>query len=123
MYEVGLSTSFVAFHVMPGAEGPEGELHSHDYRLDVVVSSSSLDERGMVCNLDVLDEALNKTVAIVSHENLEVIRPPDAEAVTVEGVARGAHTQLARDLPPESGLAVRGWESAHAFGGYSAPIT
>jgi 6-pyruvoyltetrahydropterin/6-carboxytetrahydropterin synthase len=122
-YEVGLSTSFVAFHEMPGVEGPEGELHSHDYRLDVVVSSSSLDERGMVCDLDVLDEALNKAVAIVSQENLELIRPPDVEAVTVEVVARWAHTALARDLPPESGLAVRVWESARAFGGYSSPIT
>src|SRR5918992_1645286 len=123
MYEVGLSTSFVAFHVMPGAEGPEGELHSHDYRLDVVVSNSALDERGMVCDLDVLDEALTKAVGIVANEDLEIIRPPDAEAVTVEIVARWAHTQLAADLPPASELSVRVWESARAFGGYSSPIT
>ena len=40
---------------MPGVEGPEGELHEHDYRLEVVVEREKLDDRGMVCDLDVLD--------------------------------------------------------------------
>jgi hypothetical protein len=33
--------------MMPGIEGPEGELHSHDYRLEVVVRDTELDDRGM----------------------------------------------------------------------------
>ena len=33
---------------------PEGELHAHDYRFDVVVARGELDEHGMVCDLDVL---------------------------------------------------------------------
>ena len=123
VYEVGLSKSFVAFHVMPGMEGPEGELHSHDYRLDVVVSRADLDERGMVCDLDVLDAALEKIVSVVAGETLEVIQPAAAEAVTVEILARWAHTELAVALDLEANLSVRAWESPVAFGGYAAPIT
>jgi 6-pyruvoyl-tetrahydropterin synthase len=57
-YEVGLSREVRAFHVMPGMAGPEGQRHHHDYRIDVVVERRDLDERGMVCDLDLLEAAL-----------------------------------------------------------------
>lgn len=123
MYEVGLSTAFNARHVMPGVEGPEGELHEHDYRLEVVASRGHLDERGMVCDLDQLERALRDTVGIVEGKDLEVIRPPHAEAVTVEVLARWSHAEVGRRLGENSVemLSVRVWESPVAFGGYSAP--
>ena len=43
MFEVGTSIQFPAQHVMPGVEGPEGVLHSHNYRLEVVVEREKLD--------------------------------------------------------------------------------
>jgi 6-pyruvoyltetrahydropterin/6-carboxytetrahydropterin synthase len=121
MFQVGTAIEFPAQHIMPGVEGPEGELHEHDYRLDVVVEREKLDDRGMVCDLDVLDAALQGIDATVRGKNLEVIRPADAEAVTVEVFARWAHDFLA-DAIRNTGaevLSVRVWESAVAFGGYS----
>jgi 6-pyruvoyl tetrahydropterin synthase len=53
MYEVGLSRTMRACHVMPGRPGSEGRLHCYDYRIDVVVDRERLDESGMVCDLDV----------------------------------------------------------------------
>ncbi|MGH9135015.1 MAG: 6-pyruvoyl trahydropterin synthase family protein [Ilumatobacteraceae bacterium] len=124
MFQVGTAIEFTAQHIMPGVEGPEGELHSHDYRLDVIVEREQLDARGMVCDLDILDAALQRIDGIVRGKNLEVIRPPDAEAVTVEVFARWAHDFLA-DAIHDTGvetLSVRVWESALAFGGYSARL-
>ena len=124
MFQVGTSIEFTAQHVMPGVEGPEGELHEHDYRLDVVVEREKLDERGMVCDLDVLDAALARVDAIVAGQNLDVIRPDDAEAVTVEVFARWAHDFLADALRGTGAedLAVRVWESPTAFGGYRGQL-
>jgi 6-pyruvoyltetrahydropterin/6-carboxytetrahydropterin synthase len=123
VYEVGLSKSFVAWHVMPGAPAPEGELHTHDYRLDVVVSRADLDDTGMVCDLDLLEAALDKIVGYVADQNLEIIRPDGVEAVTVEVLARWAHDALASELSLRADLAVRVFESPIAFGGYSAPMS
>lgn len=124
MYEVGLRESFRAWHVMPDMEGPEGELHSHDYRLDVVLSRSELDNKGMVCDIDVVEAALRETVEEIAEKDLEVIKPPDAHAVTVEVLARWVHSNLAGRLPsdPAQTLHVRVWESPVAFGGYNAPL-
>ena len=48
MFQVGTAIEFPAKHVMPGMEGPEGQLHEHQYRLEVLVEREQLDERGMV---------------------------------------------------------------------------
>ena len=58
MYAVGTVPRCSAWHVMPGDPGPEGHLHTHDYRLELVVESSQLRGKGWVCDLDVLNAAL-----------------------------------------------------------------
>ena len=121
--EVGLSRNVHAFHVMPGMPGPEGELHDHDYRIEIVVDREQLDERGMVCDLDVLEAALIELTSRVEDRNLEEIRPAEAEAVTVEVFARWVHDTLSPVVAAAGGetLAVRVWETPVAFGGYRAP--
>jgi 6-pyruvoyltetrahydropterin/6-carboxytetrahydropterin synthase len=121
--EVGLSRGVRAFHIMPGLPGPEGELHDHDYRIDVVVEREGLDDRGMVCDLDVLEAALAELTGRVEGRNLEEIRPAAAEAVTVEVFARWVHDVLSPTVAAAGGqaLAVRVWETPAAFGGYRAP--
>jgi 6-pyruvoyltetrahydropterin/6-carboxytetrahydropterin synthase len=122
-YEVGAGVTVSALHQMP-VEGPEGELHAHDYRIDVVVGRPDLDEHGMVCDLDVLRASLRETAALVEGRDLEEIRPPAAEAVTVEVFARWVHERLAPVVRQTGGqtLAVRVWESASEFGAYSGPV-
>lgn len=125
MYEVGTAIEVHASHVMPGVAGPEGQLHEHDYRLDVVVERAQLDEPGWVCDLDLLHAALAEAARRVDGQNLEVIRPAGLDAVTVEVFARWLHATLAAAVRNAGGevLGVRVWESARAFGGYRAPVT
>jgi 6-pyruvoyltetrahydropterin/6-carboxytetrahydropterin synthase len=120
MYETGTAAQVRAFHVMPEMPPPEGELHSHDYRLEVVARREELDDRGMVVDLDVLGGALEDAARQVEDANLDKIRPEQAAAVTVEVFARWLHGRLAEALGPLPAvmLAVRVWESPVAFGGY-----
>ena len=124
-FEVGASAALRALHRMPWLPPPEGDLHAHDYRIELVVERTTLDERGMVCDLDVVDRALRDAVGALEGKDLDMIRPPDAEAVTVEILARWFHSRLAEPIRLAGGerLAVRVWESATAFGGYRAPVS
>jgi 6-pyruvoyltetrahydropterin/6-carboxytetrahydropterin synthase len=119
-YEVGLTREVRAFHIMPGLPGPEGQLHHHDYRIEIVVDREQLDDRGMVCDLDMLEAAATKLTGRIEGRNLDEIRPADAEAVTVEVFARWVHDTLSPTIASAGGdtLAVRVWESPVAFGGY-----
>src|SRR5256884_290330 len=120
--EVGLSRSVRAFHIMPGLPGPEGELHDHDYRIEIVVDREQLDGRGMVCDLDVLEAALTELTSRVEDRNLEETRPAGPGAATVELSARWVHAPLSPAVAAAGGetLAVRVWETPVAFGGYRA---
>jgi 6-pyruvoyltetrahydropterin/6-carboxytetrahydropterin synthase len=124
MYAVGTAADVRAWHVMPGAPEPEGKLHTHDYRLELVVESSQLRGQGWVCDLDLLNAALAGVVARVADQDLEIIRPQSAEAVTVEVFARWVHDELSEAVRYAGGemLGVRVWESPTAFGGYRATV-
>jgi 6-pyruvoyltetrahydropterin/6-carboxytetrahydropterin synthase len=121
MFQVGTAVTLRAEHVMPGVEGPEGELHDHDYRLEAVVEREKLDDRGMVCDLDVLNAAMQAIHDHLHGRNLELIRPQEAEAVTVEVFAQWVHGELAGALSGTGAetIRVRVYENADAFGGYS----
>jgi 6-pyruvoyltetrahydropterin/6-carboxytetrahydropterin synthase len=123
-FEVGASAHLRALHRIPWLPPPEGDLHAHDYRVEVVVERAGLDRRGMVCDLDVVEAALRAAVEVVEGKDLDIIRPEGAEAVTVEILARWFHERLAEPIHAAGGeaLAVRVWESPTAFGGYAAQL-
>ena len=124
MYQVGTAIEFTAQHIMHGLEGPEGELHEHDYRVEVLVERKDLDDLGMVCNIDVLNAALQQIDDRLRGKNVDVIRPDGVESVTVEVFAKWTYTELARQLAGSGvdTLAVRVWESGDAFGGIRARV-
>jgi 6-pyruvoyltetrahydropterin/6-carboxytetrahydropterin synthase len=124
MFQVGTAIEFPAQHIMTGMDGPEGVLHEHQYRLEVLVEREQLDPRGMVCDLDVLDAVLQRIDDTLRDQNLEVIQPPDAEAVTVEVFAEWAHRAIGSELRASGVdvLSVRVFENADAFGGFTGRL-
>ena len=124
-YEVGVRAPLTALHRLPWATGPEAEPHAHEYLIEVVVGREELDERGMVCDLDVLQPALAEALGRLEGKDLDaIVRPGEVEAVTVEVLARWLHDALGAALAgtgPER-LSVRVWESESAFGGYGGRV-
>lgn len=122
MFEVGASATVRAFHAMPDQPPPENERHPHDYRVEVVAERERLDERGMVCDLDVVRASLHDVVERLRDHDLEDVCR--TEPVTVEVLASWIHRQLAPALRSDGAerLSVRAWESEDAFGGIRAAV-
>jgi 6-pyruvoyltetrahydropterin/6-carboxytetrahydropterin synthase len=124
-FEVGLSLALSAVHRLPWAVGPEAEPHAHDYRIEVIVERAGLDGHGMVVDLDVLQAGLEQLTGRLQGQDLDaIIDPPDADAVTVEILARWIHGELSETVrrAGADALAVRVWESPDAFGGYRGAV-
>jgi 6-pyruvoyltetrahydropterin/6-carboxytetrahydropterin synthase len=117
MFEVGATARFRAFHIMPLQPPPENERHPHDYRVEVVAERERLDERGMVCDLDVVTAELANVTERARDCDLGDVC--GAESVTVEVLAAWIHAQLAPALKGDGAefVSVRVWESEDAFGG------
>jgi 6-pyruvoyltetrahydropterin/6-carboxytetrahydropterin synthase len=62
--------------------------------------------------------------ARIRDQDLEAIRPAEAEAVTVEVLARWAHGELGAAIRQSGAetLSVRVWETPADFGGYAGPL-
>ena len=123
-FEVGASRPLRALHRLPWGSEAERQPHVHDYRIEIVVGRSVLDERGVVCDLDVLRAALDDVLGELEGRDLEEICPPGTDGVTVERLAHWLHTQLTQAVQGAGGdtLAIRVWEAPDAFGGYRAPV-
>jgi 6-pyruvoyltetrahydropterin/6-carboxytetrahydropterin synthase len=117
MFEVGATARFRAFHIMPLQPPPENERHPHDYRVEVVAERERLDERGMVCDLDVVTAGLADVTERARDRDLADVC--GAESVTVEVLAAWIHAQLTPLLTRDGAefVSVRVWESEDAFGG------
>ena len=125
MYQTGTEREVRAFHVMPDMPPPEGERHSHDYRLTLVVSREELDDKGMVVDLDVLVGALEELTERLRDGDLDEIigKEIGSDAVTVEAFAHWVHGKIGGAIgSPGSTLAVRVYENATEFGGYSGVL-
>jgi len=122
-YEVGAVVALRAMHAMP-VEGPEGDLHAHDYRIELVASRGELDERGMVVDLDAVRALLAEVLDPLRGRDLAPIAPVGAEGVTVEVFARWVHDRLAHALAEHGAESarVRVWESEAEFAGYAASL-
>src|SRR5687767_9837535 len=118
MYETGTAVQVRALHCMPDLPPPEGELHAHDYRIEVVAHRHELDAQGMVVDLDLLNAALEQIADTVRDRNLDDVL--GTAPVTVEVFAHWAHGELARRLQQHGdlGIRVRVFESPEQFGGY-----
>ena len=123
-FEVGASRPLRALHRLPWGSEAEREPHEHEYRIEVVVESAELDERGVVCDLDVLQAALGDVLGRLEGRDLDRIKPEDADGVTVELLARWLHGELREAVQRAGGqwLAIRVWEAPDAFGGYRSAV-
>jgi len=125
MYQTGTAREVRAFHTMPDMPPPEGEKHSHDYRLTLVVSREELDEKGMVVDLDVLIGALEDLTERLQDNDLDEIIAPEIgkDSVTVEAFAHWVHGKIGAAIAtPGATLEVRVYENATEFGGYSGVL-
>ena len=122
MFQVGATTAFRASHRMPDHPPPENELHEHDYRVEVTAEREELDERGMVCDLDVVTGSLADVTERLRGRDLSGICEMDA--VTVEALAGWIHGEIADPLGMDGAefVSVRVWESEDLFGGVRARV-
>jgi 6-pyruvoyl-tetrahydropterin synthase len=90
--------------------------------VEVVAERERLDDRGMVCDLDVITDGLADAAQRLRDRDLaEVCGTP---VVTVEVLAAWIHARLASPFRNDGAefLSVRVWESDDAFGGIRAHL-
>lgn len=121
MYECGVLRQFKAKHALIGDFGHESKLHYHNYRVEISVKGSSLNEDGFLFNLAELEEKSDEIVSsMLSFPSLNKIPGINGANPSAENLAIHILESIAQkiDLEPLESLAVTVWESTTAWASY-----
>ena len=93
-------------------EGKCENLHGHNWRVDVVVASDTLDDTGMAIDFKILKGLIEEILDDYDHRYLNDVSPFDRINPTTENMARHLFERLGSRLPdPVRMESVTCWES------------
>jgi len=117
-YALGVNTEFTAKHFLVGGDfGPEGELHAHDYRVEVVLEGDELDEHGFLVDIVRVKAELARLVDRYRDTILNELPELDGKNPGCEEFSRVFAESLRDGLDTEklSNLTVKIWENPEAW--------
>ncbi|MFO7563650.1 MAG: 6-carboxytetrahydropterin synthase QueD [Enhygromyxa sp.] len=113
---------FAAAHRLRGYQGDCEQLHGHNYKVEIEVRATQLDEVGMGVDFRTIRTAAREVVGVLDHRLLNEIPPFDKINPTAENIAVYVYEQLGRVLDGEHARvhAVTIWETERDSVRYSA---
>lgn len=117
-YALGVNARFIAKHYLVGGDfGPEGELHPHDYRVEVVLEGDELDEHGFLVDIVRVKAALGRLVERYRDSTLNALPELEGRNPGCEEFSRAFAESLESELDTArlSSLTVRIWENEEAW--------
>ena len=117
-YALGVNGDFSARHFLFGGEfGPEGDLHAHHYRVEVVLEGDELDEHGFLVDIVRVNEELGRLTDRYRDQTLNELPELDGLNPGVEAFARVFAEGMRDGLGPSgiSALSVKIWENERAW--------
>ena len=117
-YALGVNSEFTAKHYLVGSEfGPEGELHAHDYRVEVVLEGDELDEDGFLVDIVRVKAELARVVDHYADALLNDLPELEGKNPGCEEFSRVFAESLREGLDTRrlSNLTVKIWENTKAW--------
>ena len=120
MYRLSVQLDFSAAHHLRDYPGKCSRLHGHNYRVEVTVAATELDESGMVIDFSQLKDLCAEITAELDHTLLNDHPFFQQQNPTSENIARYIYGEIAQRLieNPATVTAVHVWESATSSATY-----
>ncbi len=112
-YFASRETSISAAHLLRGYNGECSHLHGHNWRVQVTVKASALDELGMVIDFKMLDKHIKTIAEQLDHHFINEVSPFDTINPTSETLAAFIFKELAARIDNErlAVFEVKVWET------------
>ena len=120
MYHVTIETHFSAAHFLRNYHGRCENLHGHNWKIEVTVSSDKLDGAGMALDFTILKQKTKDILQKLDHRNLNDIEPFTEINPSSENIAHFLFHKLAENLKdfPVTLSRVTVWESPNSKASY-----
>lgn len=121
MYTLAVSRDFITWHYLIGADwGPENNLHSHHYKVEVQLEGKMLDEHGYL--VDIVDIEANLDALVVHYRDKTLNDLPEFKDLnpSIEHFARIFCQTFIQRITTNNlhAIQVKIWENDIAWTGY-----
>ncbi len=117
MYEVSVKGTFSAAHQLLGHDGACKDLHGHNWTVEAVFGSGSLDEIGMVVDFYHVKTEMDRLIAMLDHKILNEAAPFVDTNPTAESLAEFFYNGLKTSLKVKPVL-VKVFETDNTWASY-----
>ena len=120
-YTLKILADFASAHTLRDYPGDCNRMHGHNWKLEVEVMASALNEHGMGMDFKTIKTATRELAKTLDHRYLNDIAPFDSINPTAENIAQYFHQQLSNTLNIDTAKisAVTLWETDRACVRYS----
>lgn len=120
MYELMIESQFASAHQLRGYKGKCEDLHGHNWRVQVTVSSDKLNDIGIVVDFHDLKAMVNEVVSSLDHTFLNELFPFTEKNPSSENIARWIYETVKKKIGKDhySISSVTVWESETASATY-----
>jgi len=122
MFELTISVNFEAAHYINNYPGKCSRLHGHNWKVEVNIYGSTLDELGMLIDFRDLKTSVNKIMMQLDHYCLNEIEPFCRINPTAENISKYIYEQLKETQEFDQNVNLRSvkvWESLNSAAAYS----
>lgn len=115
-YTLKVVSDFAAAHSLRGYPGDCRKLHGHNWKVEVEVQASELDELGMAIDFKTVKQVTKRVTDELDHGYLNDIPPFDSINPTAENIAAYIYRRLGEEInePRVRVHAVTIWETERA---------
>ena len=120
MYELKVITHFSAAHQLRDFKGPCEALHGHNYKVEVCVTSDTLDKAGVAIDFGALKACVGHIMDRLDHKFLNDLEPFKNQNPSSENIARyvSEEVTLLLENPDARVSGVTVWESESSCATY-----
>lgn len=125
MYIVAVKREFEAQHFLIGGDwGPENDLHSHNYQVEVQLEGARLDQHGYLVDIVNIEHSLEKMVAYYRSKTLNDLPEFAGLNPSIENFARIICRKLVDEIkaPNLSTITVLIWENEIAWASFRQEV-
>lgn len=121
VYTVAVQRDFVARHFLFGGDwGPENQLHSHHYKVEVRLEGRELDRHGYLVDIVDIEERLEELVEYYRDETLNELNEFDGLNPSIEHLSRLFCEAMAERIQATNihAVTVKIWENDIAWAAF-----
>lgn len=122
MYHLTIQTHFAAAHNLLNYDGDCENLHGHNWKVEVTVKTTTLDDAGLGIDFKILKKKTNRIMDFLDHKYLNDLEPFKGVSTSSEHISKYIFDELVKDLQDTEVDVERVtvWESDNACASYTA---